>query len=199
MAVIDEFVQPELVFQDRISAYYRAWSTAYSHNVILKVLKNERPGESEVEMYKHEHITLRELSHPGIVKTFGLKQTSLGLTLILEDTGGEPLSRLMETGTPSRETLIAWFLDLSRTLSYCHQSGVVHGHITPSHIIIDSDTGRVQLEGFNHEPGVIRDDDFHGVDHLLTALAYSAPELSVAREGEPEHRSDLYSLGGRDV
>ncbi|VVS91850.1 ATP-binding protein [Desulfoluna spongiiphila] len=195
MAVIDEFVQPELVFQDRISAYYRAWSTAYSHNVILKVLKNERPGESEVEMYKHEHITLRELAHPGIVKTFGLKQTSLGLTLILEDIGGEPLSRLMETGTPSRETLIAWFLDLSRTLSYCHQTGVVHGHITPSHIIIDSDTGRVQLEGFNHEPGVIRDDDFHGVDHLLTALAYSAPELSVAREGEPEHRSDLYSLG----
>lgn len=195
MAVIDEFVQPELVFQDRVSGYYRAWSTAHSRKVILKVLKRERPGESEVEMVKHEYAMLRELSHPGIIKTFGLKQTSLGLTLILEDIDGEPLRKLYDTGLPGREVLISWFLDFSRTLAYCHQAGVVHGHISPSHIIVNQDTGRVQLGGFNNEPGVIRDDEFQEVDHLLTALAYSAPELTVAREGEPDHRSDLYSLG----
>jgi len=195
MAVIDEFVQPQLVFQDRISAYYRAWSTAHGQKVILKVLKRERPGESEVEMYKHEHATLRKLAHPGIIKTLGLKQTSLGLTLILEDIGGDPLKRICEIGTPSREALVSWFLDFSRILSYCHQSGVVHGHITPFHLFINVHTGQVQLGGFNNDLRLARDDDFQGADHLFTALAYSAPELTVARSGEPESGCDLYSLG----
>lgn len=194
MAVIDEYVQPQLVFQDRVSVYYRAWCTEHSRKVVLKVLKSERPHESEMEMYKKEYATLRELDHPGIVKALDLQQTSLGLTLSFEDTGGVQLKRIYETTTPNRDALLSWFLDISRTLSHCHRCGVAHGNISPYYILVNRNTGHVQLTGFQNELRMVGGDDLQDVDHLLMALAYSAPELK-AGGGKPDRQSDLYSLG----
>lgn len=196
MAVIDEFVQPRLVFQDRISFYYRAWSTAHSRKVILKVLKSGHPGEFEVGMYKAEYATLEALDHPGIIKSLGLTQTSLGLTLFYDDIGGELLKRLTESSPPSRDALLSWFLNLSRALSYCHDAGVIHGQITPFCVLVHGATGRVQLTGFHNDLSVGGRKNVQDVDQLLMALAYSAPELKVMDGGSrPTVQSDLYSLG----
>lgn len=195
MAVFEAFVQPQLVFQDRISGYYRAWCTERSRNVILKVLTRERSSEAELEMYKKEFATLRGLDHPGIIKALDLNQTSLGLTLFLEDIGGEQLKGIYESITPSRESLLAWFLDLSRILSHCHECGVTHGNITPYYIIVNRHTGQVQLAGFHNDLHLAGDEGRSDVRHLLMSMAYKAPESHTVGGGVPDRQSDLYSLG----
>ena len=194
MAVMDEFVQPQLVFQDRISGYYRAWSSELNRKVILKVLKSERPSEDEVAMYKKEFSILSGLEHPGVVKPLDLKHTNLGLTLSFDDIQGEQLKAICETHSPNHGTLLAWFLEVSHILSYCHLHGVAHGNVSPYYIVINRSTGHVQLGGFNNDLRVRGGEDFHDKDHLLLSMAYSAPELKASSR-EPDRQSDLYSLG----
>ncbi|WP_300670283.1 AAA family ATPase [Desulfoluna sp.] len=195
MAVIDEFVQPKLVFQDGLSGYYKAWSTEHHRNVILKVLKRECPSDTEMEMYKQECVTLQGLEHPGVMKAIELKQTSLGLTLSLEDIGGEQLKRIYEISTPGHEALLSWFQTLAHTLSYCHRCGVVHGNITPYYIVVNIRTGQVQLAGFHNNVCLGDVNSLRNIDDRLMALAYSAPELKTTGGLHSDPRSDLYSLG----
>ena len=196
MAVVDDFVNPQLVFEDRASQFYRAWCVERSCKVILKVCRNERPDASETEMYRREFAFHSRMDHHGLMKALALQQTSMGLTLILEDRGGDILKRICEHLAPSHENLLRWFLEISRILAYCHSRGQFHGHLTPYCILIDTVTDRVQLAGFEYGLELITSPGLNDVELLLMTLAYSAPELrQVGDARKPDAKSDLYAMG----
>lgn len=88
-------------------------------------------------------------------------------------------------GTLSIEKALPIVIQIAEALSNAHNSGIVHGAIQPSNILVDS-TGRVKVIGFgNTEP------DTAGATSL--AQEYMSPEQC---EGcIPGKRSDIYSLG----
>lgn len=86
---------------------------------------------------------------------------------------------------------IAWMLD--RTLSclgYVHRCGIVHGNLTPDHIIVQPASHNAVICGWSaavHKPAVT------GESVSLFSHEFSAPE--VRNHGNLGPWSDIYSLG----
>ena len=196
MAVVDDFVNPQLIFEGRFSQLFRAWCVQRSCKVLLKVCRTECPGKAEMEMFRREFGFHSRIDHPGIFKALALEQTSLGLSLIFEDNGGDYLKRVCERLSPSKERLLAWFQDVAHVLAYCHGRGIFHGHLTPYVIVVDTLTDRLQLTSFDSDNACVSCDySDSDAEYLLLTLAYGAPELKRDEAVEPDARSDLYSLG----
>jgi serine/threonine protein kinase len=95
---------------------------------------------------------------------------------------GQPLSTLL--GTP-RE--LGEFLrvaaGIAKAVGGLHQRGVIHKHLQPSNILVDTVTSEAWLTGLDPSRATAE------------AFPYMAPEQSGRMSRSVDARSDLYSLG----
>lgn len=86
---------------------------------------------------------------------------------------------------------IAWLLDrLFSCLGYVHRCGLVHGNLTPEHVIVEPQTHNAILTGWSasvHKPAAT------GEKVTLFSQEFSAPE--VLARGMIGPWSDIYSVG----
>jgi serine/threonine protein kinase len=110
---------------------------------------------------------------------------------VMEMVYGQTLAKHVATHgvLPQREA-IAWMLELCETLAFMETQGLVHGHITPHHIMRRSvirsgqslvllDFGAVRLHQWQKAGG-------------FDPTSYLAPEQ---QQGETTLKSDFYGLG----
>jgi hypothetical protein len=76
---------------------YRARRQADKVPVIIKTSANAFPGAAEIAGLKREHEILQQHRLDGVAKAHGLERQQTRLLLILEDIGGEPLRRLIDS------------------------------------------------------------------------------------------------------
>ncbi|MCY3969850.1 MAG: serine/threonine-protein kinase [Acidobacteria bacterium] len=119
-----------------------------------------------------------EHDHVARILDFGIDGTTS--CRIEEASDGEALeTRLRQGGKLSRETALAWLVQIARALEYAHGMGVVHGDLHPGMVMIRSD-GTAGLRGFANP-------------RTTGELRYRAPELL---RGDPvDVRTDLYAFG----
>ena len=84
---------------------------------------------------RREAALLEELEHSGIVRFVALTEDERGLRLLTRYAGRETLA----TWQPQRlDELQRVFEDLTATVCYLHERGVVHRAIRPNHVLIDA-------------------------------------------------------------
>lgn len=84
---------------------------------------------------RREAALLEELEHSGIVRFVALTDDERGLRLLTRYAGRETLA----TWQPQRlDELQRVFEDLTATVCYLHERGVVHRAIRPNHVLIDA-------------------------------------------------------------
>ncbi|HWT80138.1 MAG TPA: serine/threonine-protein kinase PknK, partial [Candidatus Methylomirabilis sp.] len=174
----------------------RARRLQSGERVILKILRSEAAGKENQDRFRREFGILSKVDIPGVVRAYGLEESSCGLMMVLEDIGGESLQRLASgTALP-----VAQFLDLAiglaATLAELHHLQIVHNAVCPAHIVLNSETGQFRLIGFGMA---------HELPHLtVTAqspadmkgnLAYVSPEQTGRMNRSVDYRTDFYSLG----
>jgi eukaryotic-like serine/threonine-protein kinase len=152
------------------------------------------------EMFLGEAEVLKHLSHPNIVRFFGLCDApGQPLALVMELVEGEPLSsiivrhvaRAKPGGLPALPFARAWyyFQQMLGALAATHELGIVHRDVKPANLLIRHDgIAKLTDYGIARWQGDVADSS--GAMQPGTG-AYMSPEQVLGRP--LDRRSDVYS------
>ncbi|CCE06221.1 PAS sensor protein (modular protein) [Bradyrhizobium sp. STM 3843] len=189
---------PQVLHNDDGILLCRAWREYANRQrkmVLAVVSAAEHPTPQSLDRLVHEFELGDQLDSAWAAKPVELIQDRARTILVLEDHGGEPLTRLI-----SAPLKIGNFLRLAaqiaNALSKVHQHGLVHKDIKPAHILINRNTGSVRLTGFGLASRRPRErQSLASPESIAGTLAYMAPEQTGRMNRSIDSRTDLYSLG----
>ncbi|GCE16142.1 protein kinase domain-containing protein [Tengunoibacter tsumagoiensis] len=196
-----------LLGQGSISVAYSAHSLEQKFQCMLTLfVLPEACGENARRRFMDRFISeaspLPGLSHSNIVPVYDFGEYA-GFSYLVTPLGeGGSLSVLLKQQIFTPAQALAIIRQIAAGLEYAHQSGVVHGGLKPSAVLLGTDGG-IQIAGFR----LTRMLEMSGIgtlqqssDHLfsvagtlLTHPAYIAPEVV---QGAPiDVKADIYALG----
>jgi len=169
-------------------ALYRGSDALAAAKVVL-IRENADLSPEAQARFRDEAELLASLEHPSLpvvldwfvepsgrqyLVVLGYAEPHLGLTLA-------------QKGARPEAQALAWFRPLLEGVAYLHsrRPPVVHGHISPAHIVVTDD-------GTPHLTGLAGLADTGEAGSAQAAAPFLAPEQSSGRADE---RSDIYSLG----
>src|SRR6266403_55194 len=163
--------------------------------ILLVAPVSEHPVPAILERLEHEYSLRDELDSGWAARPLTLVRREGRPMLILEDTGGEPLDRLL--GQPMElSRFLRFAIGLAAALGKLHQRGLIHKDIKPANILVDSASGAVWLTGFGIASRLPREHQPAEPPEMIAGtLAYMAPEQTGRVNRSIDSRSDLYSLG----
>src|SRR6516164_5761177 len=188
----------QVLWEDGERVFSRGWRIGDDGNrsaVLIVVPAAEHPSRSSLDRLAHEYALKDELDGKWAVQPLELTSDGARPMLVLEDTGGEALHRLL--GAPMD---VGGFLRLAvgiaTALGKLHQRGLVHKDIKPANILVNGTIGEVRLTGFGIASRLSRERQAaEPPETLAGTLAYMAPEQTGRMNRSIDSRSDLYALG----
>jgi ankyrin repeat protein len=176
------------------SKTYRGRNLGDDRDVALKVLGLDDLSDwVEMEAFEQEIAVLKGLDHPNIPAYVDSFRTMVGghehIVLVTEYLPGDNLLATIRSGQRiSDKSLRGLVTSILETLAYIHNlhPPLLHLSVSPENLVF---AGQWHLVDFDATGGSARSQDAAG---LSGDAAFVAPEVAG---GEPEARSDLYSLG----
>jgi serine/threonine protein kinase len=155
----------------------------------------EHPGPATLDRLIHEYGLKDDLDGTWAARPLELICEGNRTTLLLEDSGGEPLD--LRVATPME---VGRFLHLAIStvvaLGKLHERGLVHKDIKPINLLVNHDTGSVKLTGFGIASRLPREQQAPAPPEFIAGtLAYMAPEQTGRMNRSIDSRSDFYALG----
>jgi PAS domain S-box-containing protein len=162
---------------------------------LIVVLPATEHSAANIDRLRREYELKDQLDSSWAVRPLGLVHDAGRTMLMLEDTGGEPLNRLL--GAPMEVgRFLPLAIGIAVALGKLHQRGIVHKDIKPANILVDGATGEVRLTGFGVASRLARERQSpHPPETIAGTLAYMAPEQTGRMNRSIDSRSDLYALG----
>ena len=180
-----------------MSTVYRAQDLTLKRPVALKIIHPHLTDNPQfLQRFEQEATAIARLRHPNIITVFDLHHDEENTYMVLELLEGTTLraelDRLKAAGLrlPLGETL-AMFTVLCEAVAYAHKHQMVHRDIKPDNIILTADRDPILLD-FGIAKLMSGNSKTLAATTLGTAT-YMAPEQ--AKEGDIDHRADIYSLG----
>src|SRR6266446_6227851 len=187
----------QVLWEDGERVFCRGESYADGDRVaVLAVLPAaEHPTPATIDRLAHEYELKDELNGPWAVRPLELVRERGRIMLVLEDTCGEPLDRLL--GLPMElRSFLRLAIAVAAALSQVHRRDLVHKDIKPANILVDRTTGEVKLTGFGIASRLPRERQAPAPpESIAGTLAYMAPEQTGRMNRSIDARSDLYALG----
>lgn len=180
---------------------FRARDTQARREVALKVIGPDFPANSaELQRFAKVIAKVAAIQEEHLVRQYAAGKTGRYVWISQEFVEGESLAHLLERGQ-SASMMLKWrnalklAMDLAKALHAIHQRQLVHGHLTPTNVIISLDR-TAKLNDLLYDEAlsgsVWRDSKAEEV--LLAELPYMAPER--LEEGAYwDGAADIYSLG----
>lgn len=162
----------------------------------IKVVRPELASRPEfVRRFKLEAQLLEDVTHPNIVRFFGLRKEGPWLFMELELLMGRTLARVLEerAGTPIPiAEAVEWVLQSSRGVAAAHERNLIHRDLKPENLFLSGNTVKVL------DFGIARDAANAGGTRATTtgvpgSPPYMAPE--VCRGQPATAAADVFALG----
>ncbi|HEY9392691.1 MAG TPA: serine/threonine-protein kinase, partial [Nocardioides sp.] len=150
------------------------------------------------ERFRREALSTTAASHPGTVQVHdvGVEQTEYGsiVYLVMELLPGPTLAdRLEKQGRFTVEEASEAMVQVARTLTAVHSSGIIHRDIKPSNLVYDGD-GRIRVLDFGiAQLASHQAERLTSTRHVMGSLPYISPEQAADNVVGPP--SDIYALG----
>src|SRR5882724_7332274 len=187
----------QILWEDGDRVFCRGERRANGHRAaVLAVLPAaEFPTPATLDRLAREYELKDELEGAWAVRPIELVRDRGRTMLLLEDTGGEPLHRLL--GQPMEvRSFLRLAIAVAAALAQVHRRGLVHKDIKPANILVDRATGAVKLTGFGIASRLPRERQAPAPpESIAGTLAYMAPEQTGRMNRSIDARSDLYALG----
>jgi len=171
---------------------YRIWDKQRSATLAMKLLYEDLAMDKVfLRRFKREAQTLAQLSHPHIVRYYGLEQVGPLAFMLLDYIDGKNLKQVIfESNGPLSVEVVHYVLHaITSALQYAHNQGFVHCDLKPSNIMFDH-RGAVYLTDF----GIARLSDAATATMVGAGTpAYMAPEQVIGMDPTPQ--TDIYALG----
>jgi len=187
-----------VLWEDGERVFRRGWRLddgGKRSTVLIAHPAAEQPSRLTLDRLTHEYELRDELDGSWAVRPLDLVRDAGRTMLVLEDTAGEPLDRLLGAPMP-----VGRFLRLATgtavALGKLHQRGLVHKDIKPANLVVDGAADEVRLTGFGIASRLTRERQSpHPPETIAGTLAYMAPEQTGRMNRSVDSRSDLYALG----
>jgi serine/threonine protein kinase len=168
---------------------FRAFDYRLDRAVAIRILPPSfaRDGLA-VQQFEQDVARVARLQHPNIAAVLDASTGGGVSFLVMELVDGRDLEDIVRQRGPLRVgEVIAFIIQAARGLEAAHQLGIVHHHLKPSKLKLDS-AGTVRVLGL----GLATMVDASNIE--TRDLDYLAPEqLDDPRQAD--HRADIFSLG----
>ena len=148
---------------------------------------------------RHEYDLLQVLEDAGCKHSIRLiegVEHKGRLALVLEDISGYALSVLMARAPFSVAEVIKVGMVAAEALGELEDTQIIHKDINPSNIVLNTDTGAIQLIDFGIATRLSREvQAIHHGGRLAGTVAYLSPEQTGRMNRPIDYRTDFYSLG----
>lgn len=178
------------------TAIYRAIREKDSQRVVIKALTAENPSEVEIAKLKQECRITQNIDLPSAIKCYSLEHQDRGLALVLEDISGQSLQEVATDTKLALKDVLRITIAIVETLGELHQIPIIHKDIKPSNIIVNFDTGQVQIIDFGIASYLpVESAKLCHPSEIKGTIAYISPEQTGRTSRLIDYRTDYYSLG----
>ncbi len=187
----------ETLYESDNTLVQRVFSQEQKRALIVKRL---RPGSvtlENIQLYQKEFDLLRELEAvEGVVTAIDLESCENSPCLVLEDTGGIPLTELAYENGVDLDQLLELSIRIAKAIEEIHFQKILHKNICPSNIIFNPRTNELRIIDFSIADRFKEQQSEMQVAEIPNgSLAYISPEQTGRIDRSPDYRSDFYSLG----
>jgi PAS domain S-box-containing protein len=184
----------DLLWEDGERAFFRMQRPGHQSAVLAVRATAQHFIAASLDRLAHEYSLREELESSWAARPLEVVLEGGQPLLLLEDDGGEPLSRLLgepiETGH-----FLHLAIRITAALAKMHQRNLLHKDLKPGNILVSAN-GDVRLTGFGIASRLPRERQApEPPETIAGTLAYMAPEQTGRMNRSVDARSDLYSLG----
>ncbi|QQS36574.1 MAG: serine/threonine protein kinase [Ignavibacteriales bacterium] len=194
--IIDNYKIIEVIGRGGMGVVFKAMDMNLEKIVALKMIDPFLARDSNfLNRFKTEAKALAKLENRNIVAVYALRETPVGLFMVMEYVHGLTVSEQMrESGKYSAKETIAITNQLLNAINHAHAVGVIHRDIKPNNILLCED-GTVKVMDF----GLAKVAQEHSSQATAThaaagTLYYMSPE-QIKGLKNVDTRSDIYSIG----
>ena len=186
----------EVIFESGRTWLWRGKRQSDGLLVLIKGAASSDQSAQELAEMRHEHEITQALEIDGVLRSEELVRCENGLALIMENTEGLPLRKLMDTARFDLPDSLKVAVSLTGTLKEVHRQGILHKMINPFNIFVDPGSGTVKLTGFGLATRLPKE-NLTTLSLQLSGetLPYISPEQTGRMNRVLDYRSDFYSLG----
>ena len=164
--------------------------------VLIKGAASSEQSAQELAEIRHDHEITRALEIEGVLRAEELVRGENGSALILENTEGLPLRKLMDAARLDLLDSLKVAVSLIGILKEVHRQGILHKMINPLNIFVDPASGTVKLTGFGLATRLPKENLTTLSPQLSReTLPYISPEQTGRMNRPLDYRSDFYALG----
>jgi len=180
----------EVIGEGSMGVVYRAHQISMDRIVALKVLPAEKTKDQDfVRQFLDEARNAGRLNHPNLIRVHEVGQYKGLYYYSMEYVDGLTLGEVMdemEGGRLEAKRAVSIFMQVSAALDHGQRSGIIHREVRPDVIwVTEGDQTKLQ------DLGLTKDENSRFLEG--ENAYYVAPEQ--VKGGEPDTRSDIYSLG----
>lgn len=177
---------------------YEAWDTRLHRSVAIKTIRHG--GTASNDLVREARLAA-SLRHPAFVKVHAVEEDGAGQFIVMELVHGRTLKQIMQDGTVPLSSALDRVGQVAEAMRDAHASGLVHGDIKPSNLMVEQD-GRVRILDFGlalrhdalaTETVSLGEVASSGQTDPQGTIAYMAPER--LQGSTPDPRADVYALG----
>jgi serine/threonine-protein kinase len=177
---------------------YEAWDTRLQRSVAIKTIRHG--GTASTDLVREARLAA-SLRHAAFVKVYAVEDGPAGQFIVMELVHGRTLKQILQDEAVPLSTALDWVGQVAEAMRDAHASGLVHGDIKPSNLMIEED-GRVRILDFGlalrqdtlaTETVSLGDVAATGQTDPQGTIAYMAPER--LQGATPDPRADVYALG----
>lgn len=193
--VVDGYRIQSVLGRGGMGVVYKAEDVALSRPVAIKRVN---PSQANRDMFLHrfraEARALARIDSPHIVSVYALRETDLGLLIVMEYVDGGTLDDRLNDGPLAIEEALPLFKQMLQAFGDAHKAGVIHRDIKPQNIMLTEDS-MVKVTDFGIAK--MRKQD---TGKTVTqggqggTLKYMSPE-QISDIEAVDDTSDIYALG----
>jgi serine/threonine-protein kinase len=197
--IADKFRAETPLASAGLGELYRGTNTLLEKPVAISLMPADLATDEVIAArFFSEAKSAAKVNHPNILNLtdFGTDPSGTAYA-VYEAANGETLSEALKR---EGQLPVAMALEIATqagsALSAAHNAGVVHGNLSPDHILAASSErlGSVTTKLFGFATPNALEEDLSGDPEDSARFSYLAPEQCQGSDA-PDHRGDIYSLG----
>ena len=173
---------------------YEGWDSRLRRKVAIKRHRALDPLRDPASLVKEARMTA-SLHHPAFAQIYSIEQDDEGWAIVMELIAGQTWRQLAQDKEHPLDlaTVLGWMVQLAEAMEAAHESGLVHGDLKPSNLMLDP-AGKVRILDL----GLAFHDDAQATTSVMQleqqgTIAYMAPEVLLG--AQPGRQSDIYAMG----